>query len=194
MVRSGARAALAAGLLLATGAVKPLAADIGVKLRLMESASRLGEGDWALVTMGTARVSAAVSSENVKAEVAVDALLGDGIVASLARASIGVRFPSFRLTVGKARLSWGEGVAFNAGDLLFGGASPTGLDLTAEALRDDAAWLASVYVPMGRFSFAEAVVLPPPLNIAEFLANPLTAPDPSELALGGRVVGKLLGI
>ncbi len=195
MVRSGARAALAAGLLLATVAVKPLAADIGVKLRLLESVSRLGEGDWALVTLGTARVSAAVSSENVKAEVAVDALLGDGIVASLARASIGVRFPSFRLTVGKARLSWGEGVAFNAGDLLFGGASPTGLDLTAEALRDDAAWLASVYVPLGRFSFAEVVVLPPPVDVAELVNNPLAPlPDPSELALGGRVQGKLLGV
>jgi hypothetical protein len=194
VVRPGARAALAAALLLAIVMVEPLAADVGVKLRLLESASRISEGDWALYTLGTARVSVNASSENVKAEVAVDALLGDGIVASLARASIGVRFPGFRLTVGKARLSWGEGMAFNAGDLLFGSTSAVGLDLTAEALRDDAAWLASVYVPLGRFSFAEVVVLPPPLDIAAFIADPLSAPDPSELAVGGRVQGKLLGV
>jgi len=60
-------------------------ADVGVKLRLLESASRISEGDWALVTLGTARVSLNASSENVKAEVAVDAVLGDGIAASLAR-------------------------------------------------------------------------------------------------------------
>jgi hypothetical protein len=193
VVISRARAALAAALLAA--AAGPLAADVGVKLRLLESASRISEGDWALVTLGTARVSMNASSENVKAEVAVDAILGDGIVASLARASIGVRFPSFRLTVGKARLSWGEGMAFNAGDLLFGSTSTVGLDLTADALRDDAAWLASVYVPLGQFSFAEAVALPPPVDVVELVENPLAPlPDPSEIALGGRVQGKLLGI
>jgi hypothetical protein len=193
VVRSRARAALAAALLAV--AAGPIAADVGVKLRLMESASRLSEGDWALVTLGTARVSVTASSENVKAEVAVDALLGDGIVASLARASIAVRFPSFRLTVGKARLSWGEGTAFNAGDLLFGGDSPARLDLTAEVLRDDAAWLASVYVPLGPFSFAEAVVLPPPVDVVALVEDPLAPlPDPSQVAVGGRVQGKLLGI
>jgi hypothetical protein len=195
VVSSRARAILAVALLLAAVAAESPAADVGVKLRLLESASRISEGDWALVTLGTARVSVNASSENVKAEVAVDALLGDGIVASLARASIGVRFPGFRLTVGKARLSWGEGVAFNAGDLLFGGGSVAGLDLTADVLRDDAAWLASVYVPLGQFSFVEAVALPPPVDVVELVENPLAPlPDPSEIALGGRVVGKLLGI
>ena len=194
MVRPGARAALAAVVLLAAVAAVPLAADVGVKLRLFESASRISEGDWALVTLGTARVSVNASSENVKAEVAVDAILGDGIEASLARASIGVRFPGFRLTVGKARLAWGEGTAFNAGDLLFGSSSAAGLDLTADALRDDAAWLVAAYVPLGRFSFAEAVILPPPVDVAAFLADPLSAPDPGETAAGGRLVGKLLGI
>jgi hypothetical protein len=198
VVRPGSRAVLAAGLLavlLLAVAAEPLAADVGVKLRLLESASRLSEEEWALITLGTTRVSVSASSENVKAEVAVDAILGDGIVASLARASIGVRFPSFRLTVGKARLSWGEGVAFNAGDLLFGGASAAGLDLTADVLRDDAAWLASVYVPLGRFSFVEAVALPPPVDVVDFLADPLAPlPDPSEIALGGRVQGKLFGV
>jgi hypothetical protein len=193
--RRGIRAILAALLLLAAVAAEAPAADIGVKLRLLESASRIAEGDWALVTLGTARVSVAAASENVKAEVALDTILGDGIVAFLARASVGVRFPDFRLTLGKARLSWGEGLAFNAGDLLFGADSVTALDLTADVLRDDAAWLASAYVPLGRFSFVEAVALLPPVDVVELVANPLAPlPDPSEIALGGRVVGKLLGI
>jgi hypothetical protein len=196
VVSRGRRAGRAVALaMFALGTMRLAAdADVGVKLRLLESASRISEGDWALVTLGTARVSVNASSENVKAEVAVDAILGDGIVTSLARASIGVRFPGFRLTVGKARLSWGEGMAFNAGDLLFGSTSAVGLDLTADAPRDDAAWLVSAYVPLGRFSFVEAVVLPPPVDIAEYLENPLTAPHPWETAAGGRVVGKLLGI
>jgi hypothetical protein len=196
--RPAARAAgtaLAAALLLAAIPVEAPAADMGVKLRLLESASRIAEGDWALLTLGTARVSVAASSENVKAEIAIDALLGDGIVASLARASIGVRFPSFRLTVGKARLSWGEGTAFNAADLLFGADSVTGLDLTADVLRDDAAWLAAAYVPLGPFSFVEAVALLPPVDVVALVANPLAPlPDPSEVALGGRIAGKLAGI
>jgi hypothetical protein len=195
--RSGrpAAASLAAALLLTAVAMRAPAAEVGVKLRLLESASRLGAEDWALVTLGTARVTLSASSENVKAEVAVDTLLGDGISLDLARASIGVRFPGFRLTVGKARLSWGEGAVFNVGDLLFGGSSAAGLDLTAEVLRDDAAWLAAVYVPLGRFSFVETAVLPPPVDVVELAENPLMPlPDPSETALGGRVVGKLLGI
>jgi hypothetical protein len=150
--------------------------------------------DWALVTLGTARLSVRASSENVKADLAVDGILADGIVASLARASIAVRFPGFRLTLGKARLSWGEGVAFNAGDLIFGGDTAAGLDLTADVLRDDAAWLVSSYVPLGRFSFVEAVALSPPVDIAAFLSNPLAAPDPSDIALGARAVGKVFGI
>jgi hypothetical protein len=186
-----------AALLLADAAPAP-AADVGVKFRFLESASTV-EGGWALVTLGMARVSLSASSENVKADLAVDAILGGGllehgIALDLARASVGVRFPGFRLTVGKARLSWGEGVAFNAGDLLFGSDSAASLDLTADVLRDDAAWLTSVYVPLGRFSFAEAVALPPPVDIAAFIVNPLAVPDPSEVALGGRLVGKLAGI
>jgi hypothetical protein len=168
---------------------------VGLKLRLFESLTRLESNEWGLLTLGSARVSLLHATDSVKVELAADALLGDGIVASVARASVAARFPLFRLTAGKVRLSWGEGAAFNAGDLLFGATSSVGLDLTADAVRDDAAWLAAVYVPLGRFSFAEAVVLPPPLDVGALLADPLAPlPDPASTSAGARFVGRLGGI
>ena len=69
------------------------------------------------------------------------------------------RFPSFRLTAGKTRLSWGDGMLFNAGDVLYGSNS-TSVFLTKAELRSTTNWLASVNYPLGFFSFAEAVVMP----------------------------------
>jgi len=152
-------------------------------------------GEWTLFSLGTGRVSLSSTSDSVKAELAVDGLLGEGMSASLARALVAVRFPELRVTVGKARLSWGEGVAFNAADLLYGSSSAVGLDLTADVLRDDASWLAALYVPLGQFSFAEAVVLPPGIDVAAFVANPAAPlPDLSTTAVGGRLFGKVAGI
>lgn len=71
------------------------------------------------------------------------------------------RFPEFRLTAGKTRLSWGDGFLFNAGDILFGSLSTEAINLTADEIRGDTAWLASVNMPFDRFSFGEAVVLFP---------------------------------
>ena len=69
------------------------------------------------------------------------------------------RFPSFRLTGGKTRLSWGDGMLFNAGDVLYG-SNDTSVFLTQAELRSTTSWLASVNYPLGFFSFAEAVVMP----------------------------------
>lgn len=196
MVAGGPAAALCA-LLVGLAAAVPCAAqaDPGVRMRLFETLLREGPGDWSLFSLGSARVSLSTSSENVKAELAADALLGDSLSVSLARAFVAVRFPRWRLTAGKARLSWGEGVAFNAADLLDGSPSAAGLDLTADILRDDASWMAAVYVPLGRFSFAEALVLPPALDVAQFVADPEgPLPGPGDTSLGGRLVGKLAGI
>ena len=84
----------------------------------------------------------------------------------LKKAWVKTRFPGFRLTVGKTRLAWGQGMVFNAGDLLFGSLNPV-LDLTAEELRSDTAWLSAVNIPFGPFAFAEAVVLPPSFDSDE---------------------------
>lgn len=69
------------------------------------------------------------------------------------------RFPSFKLTVGKTRLSWGEGTLFNAGDVLYGSSS-TSVSFTQAELRSSTGWMASINYPLGFFSFAEAVLLP----------------------------------
>ncbi|HKM08499.1 MAG TPA: hypothetical protein VJ869_16190 [Sphaerochaeta sp.] len=69
------------------------------------------------------------------------------------------RFPSFRLTGGKTRLSWGDGMLFNAGDVLYGSNS-TSVSLTQAELRSTTAWVVSLNYPLGFFSFAEAVMMP----------------------------------
>lgn len=82
------------------------------------------------------------------------------------RAYAKVRFPwivedtAFRLTLGKAPLAWGKGFLFNAGDPIFA-AIPDVERLSTGAYRVDADWMAVAYAPLGDFSFAEAVALPP---------------------------------
>lgn len=70
-----------------------------------------------------------------------------------------------RFTVGRSRLSWGDGVLFNAADTINGGA-PNVLDLTASTLRDETQWLSAGYFPLGRFGFFEPVVLLPGLDLS----------------------------
>jgi hypothetical protein len=67
---------------------------------------------------------------------------------------------SLRFTVGRTRLTWGEGQLYNAGDVI-NGVRPSETDLTATTLRDETQWLTVAYVPLGRFSFLEAVALLP---------------------------------
>ena len=81
------------------------------------------------------------------------------------RAFVKARFPLseesyFHLTAGRARLTWGDGAFYNAGDTLFGalGENP---DFTADTIRDETSWLAAAFFPLGRFAFVEPVVLVP---------------------------------
>jgi hypothetical protein len=67
---------------------------------------------------------------------------------------------SLRFTVGRTRLTWGDGQLYNAGDVI-NGVRPTSTDLTATTLRDETQWLTVAYLPLGRFSFFEAVALLP---------------------------------
>jgi hypothetical protein len=92
-----------------------------------------------------------------------------------------------RFTVGRSRLTWGDGALYNAGDVL-NGARPTGLDFTDDQLRDETQWLAAAFFPVGRFSFVEPVVLLPMVRqtgVGE--SRVTTAPGAQETAAGLRV-------
>ena len=97
--------------------------------------------------------------------------MGGGLAISLYRAFIQVDFPAIRITTGKARLSWGDGVYFNAGDRLYGSTSLKG-NLSDKIFRDEARWLLGTYIPFGLFSFVEMAALPPDLILPGFGADP----------------------
>lgn len=81
------------------------------------------------------------------------------------RANIRIRIPitddyRLRFTIGRARLTWGQGQLFNGGDLIFG-ADSTQVDYTQNTLRDETAILLATFIPITNFTFIEAVALPP---------------------------------
>lgn len=81
------------------------------------------------------------------------------LMLSLDKAYVKVRFPWFRLTVGKTRLGWGDGFVFNSGDVIFG-STGTAVDLTAAEVRSETGWMTALNIPLGRFSFLEGLVMP----------------------------------
>ncbi len=102
------------------------------------------------------------NSGNVRGEVALRTSSTTPITSFddiIYKAYLRTRFPSFRLTAGKTRLSWGDGMLFNAADILYGSSSVS-VDLTQAELRSKTDWLISVNYPLGFFSFVEAVFLP----------------------------------
>ena len=101
-----------------------------------------------------------VGNKNVKGYFQLDSFIGESIGIDIPQAYLKVRLPGFRLTLGKTRVSWGDGFVFNAGDVVFGSMDTISGDLSGSTLRSATAWLAAVYVPLGAFSFLEAVTLP----------------------------------
>lgn len=162
---------IATPVLLALCSLFPLsaAADTVVDLNLYHvmQVRDTGNDVSSLYTMaGKASVSFKSPNEgNVRGDVAlsiVDMYVSDNWipVVQIDRAYLRVRFPSFRLTAGKTRVGWGDGMLFNAADVLFG-STDTGVNLQDQELRTSTKWLTSVNIPLGAFSFAEAVVIPP---------------------------------
>lgn len=97
---------------------------------------------------------------NVRGDVAVSFTEFGGIPAlSIDRAYLRARFPKWRLTIGKTRTGWGDGMLFNAADLLFGSID-TDVDMKSNELRSTTQWLTSAQLPLGDFSFLEAVIIP----------------------------------
>lgn len=104
-----------------------------------------------------------------------------------------------RVTAGRTRLSWGDGVLYNAGDVI-NGARPEDLDLTADVLRDETQWLTALYLPLGHFAFFEPVVLLPMYDPAISTSEEEDEDDEAEAlaawrtSAGGRVQFEILGI
>jgi hypothetical protein len=150
--------------------------EMRTNLEFFNTTYRGRDNTWFYVGNGTADIRfASVGNDNMRAEAAVEFYPLDlsggssvtGVPAvSLKRLWIKANFPSWRLTAGKTKVAWGNGIVFNSGDILFGSLSPY-LDFTSSTLRDDAAWLTAFNIPTGRFSFIEGVLLPPSLVFDE---------------------------
>ena len=172
-------AAAAAGAALALVlAVFPLTAESRTSVKISSYAAGYSDGTGGLDLTGlaTARLSIkSTGSRDVKGEFSLDsttaALETGGLpLLDIYRAFVQTDFPALRLTLGKARLSWGDGIYFNAGDRLYGSTSLTA-GLSSSVFRDEARWLAAVYLPFGMFSFVEALALPPDF-VLEAAADP----------------------
>lgn len=179
----------------------PALAEISssVKLTLMNTLATTDDETVSLTGLGTGRLTfKSAGSRKVKGQLSLDAAIGEadsgGALLDVSRAFVKVRFPGFRITLGKDTVAWGEGVFYNAGDVIFG-AVPQSEDLSAEVFRDDAVWLTSAYVPLGAFSFVEPILLAPELNLSTLASDPSASPPSlGDAASGGRVVTKLAGI
>ncbi|AEV29989.1 hypothetical protein SpiGrapes_2213 [Sphaerochaeta pleomorpha str. Grapes] len=128
----------------------------------------------ALVSSGTLSFKSK-NAGNVRGEIALTYPPTTKVAdAYIKKAYLKAKFPSFRLTMGKTRLSWGDGALFNAADILFGSSSTT-VDLTQSELRSDTKWLVSANIPLDSFSFVEVVTMPS------------TGENVSDISLGGRI-------
>jgi len=148
-------------LVLATAPVR-VAAEVAPSVTITGSASLLrnnGETQ-ALPVVEASLELDSVGNKNVKGYFQLDSFIGESIGIDIPQAYLKVRLPWFRLTLGRTRVSWGDGFVFNAGDVVFGSMETISGDLSGSSLRSETAWLGAVYVPLGAFSFLEAVTLP----------------------------------
>ncbi|WP_028973706.1 hypothetical protein [Spirochaeta cellobiosiphila] len=95
----------------------------------------------------------------MKSEVLIHGeLQNDAQQLELKKAYSKIKLPTGRLTLGKTRTTWGIGQYYNAGDVIFGNDEA---DLTQEELKKQTRWLNSYYLPLGSFSFIEALIIAP---------------------------------
>jgi len=183
----------AALLILAALALAPVnpAAEVASSVTITGSASVLRyEGATQLLPMVKASLDLdSEGNKNVKGYFRLDSYIGETVGIDIPRAYLKVRLPWFRLTLGKTRVSWGDGFVFNAGDVVFGSMETISGDLSGPTLRDETAWLGAVYVPLGAFSFLEAVTLPygvaDPAGTFNESLLPLSIPMPLHSLSGG---------
>ncbi len=156
-----------------TGVVPAFAeTEVRMNLELYNSVYRGRYDNWYYTGTGKADMRiASTGNTNMRAEVSVEFypvdLSGGSSVAgvpalNLKRLWFKANFPNWRLTAGKTKVAWGNGLVFNSGDVIFGSLSPY-LDFTQSTIRDDTAFLTAFNIPTGNFSYIEGVLLPPSL-------------------------------
>jgi len=157
---------------------------------------RLTKGEWIFGYSGSADIKfKSTGDRKVKGEIDLElfspdllSLKSGGTIAALEVKKIFIKAnfilneegsQILKWTIGKTRLSWGEGSVFNSGDILFGSLSPY-LDYTESELRDQTAWLTALNFQLAPFVFVEFVALPPDMDLSHLLE--LSPPSTDEAA------------
>lgn len=160
--------------------------SITAKMELYDSIGRLDADSWYSTGIGIASIIInQKDNRNIKSQIKLSAVIpdptgNDPVYFDLSRAYVKFRFPTIRAVIGKAPFSWGEGLVFNAGDVIFGG-SALNTNLMQSEFLDTATWLSTLYYPLGNFSYLESIVISP---------DPMS--DSIDITMGGgRVVTKL---
>jgi hypothetical protein len=159
---------------------------VGVNTEFYNSITSVSGIDetWSYTLTGQAGLSFKnASSRAIRGEVALDFTeVGPYLMPSLRKLYIRPSFGGVRVSVGKTRTTWGAGFAFNAGDVIFGSDS---VDFNTQATdpRTETAWLTSVEIPLGAFSFVEGIALPGSIDVTDPLAPVMPALDKTSAGL-----------
>jgi len=182
----------------------PMAAETEVRtnMEFYNTVYRSRNSSWYYFGSGLADIRLdAISNTNMKAQVALEFspvdLSGATSVSSipvvvLKRFWIKSSFPSWRLTLGKTKLAWGNGYVFNSGDIIFGSQGPH-VDFTRSNIRDNTAWLTAINIPTGRFSYLEAVLLPPNFKVEKSDKSSVNVQIANHTSGGFRYFGRVNG-
>jgi len=167
----------------------PLAGQVRLKpegrLNLTYGLFRVPDADPNLVPLLTADLGLSAVSPEVRSELQVRFLASEPTQVNLLRAWVRARLgEEARFTAGWARVSWGQGIFFNSGDVVYG-SNFLNRDLSATEIRDEASLVLAYYQDFGELSFFEVVALPPALV---WKAGKLSAGEWDSAATGGRLV------
>ena len=153
------------------GALASLGAEprVGVELSFINPIVR-GDGwdEWLYAQTGSAEISLlATESNRVRGGVELELQRpivnerdSEQLSVVLQRLYLRPSVGDLLFSVGKTRTTWGTGIAFNAGDIVFGSLSPS-FDVTSSEPRGETEWLTNVEIPIGFFSFVEVLVVAP---------------------------------
>ncbi|MDA3850619.1 MAG: hypothetical protein PF447_05050 [Spirochaetaceae bacterium] len=194
------------------GLLTSLAAETSLSLdmRFMQSLYRGADNKLYSQPAGTVEMTMrSAGNSDVKADLMIDYIPMNAPPGGMAlplfdlkKASVKLRFPGLRITMGKTRVGWGEGSVFNSGAVLFGSLSPL-VDLTQDEARTDTAWLTLLrWSPSGDF-WVEGIYMPPTPSwdisidndaddvTPEYFSLNNSVPDVYSSSAGLRMVGEL---